>query len=105
MPTSRGRSGGLGSGLIIPTNLDFALTGVPLQEAGSAGGIVTTAQRIGQAFGVALLGELFFDSVGHGKSTNFVHGIQVALVGNLVGIVLTVVAVLLLPRRAQTPAH
>jgi EmrB/QacA subfamily drug resistance transporter len=91
---------GLGSGLIVPTNIDFALTDVPRHEAGAAGGIVTTAQRTGQAFGVALLGDLFFRSVGHRTPTDFTHAIQVALLGNLAGIVLTIAAILLIPRRS-----
>ena len=39
-----------------------------MQGAGSAGGVVQTGQRVGSAFGVAVVGAVFFDAVarGHG---------------------------------------
>jgi len=88
---------GVGSGLIIAPNIDFALIDIPPAAAGAAGGAISTAQRIGQAVGIAVFGDLLFRSVGHGAPTDYSHGIQVALIGNLAGIALTLIAILLLP--------
>ncbi len=55
---------GLGSGLVIAPNVDIALAGVPREEAGAAGGVLNTAQRLGNAFGVAVVGIALFGSVG-----------------------------------------
>jgi MFS family permease len=51
---------GLGSGLVISPNLTLSLSEVPVARAGSAGGVVQTAQRIGTAAGVAAVGSLCF---------------------------------------------
>ncbi len=51
---------GLGSGAVISPNLTLTLSDVPVQEAGTAGGIVQTGQRIGGAAGIAAIGALFF---------------------------------------------
>ena len=51
---------GLGSGLVITPNQTLTLSEVPVARAGSAGGVVQTAQRIGAAIGVAAVGSVFF---------------------------------------------
>jgi EmrB/QacA subfamily drug resistance transporter len=59
---------GLGSGAVISPNLTLTLSDVPVQQAGTAGGIVQTGQRIGGAAGIAAIGALFFSrlSATHG---------------------------------------
>ncbi len=59
---------GIGSGNVISPNQTLTLNEVPVQGAGSAGGVVQTGQRVGSAFGVAVVGAVFFDAVarGHG---------------------------------------
>lgn len=54
---------GVGSGLVIAPNVDIVLAGVPWQDAGSAGGVLNTAQRLGQALGVAVVGIALFGSL------------------------------------------
>lgn len=44
---------GLGNGLVIAPNQDFVLAAVPPGQAGTAGGALTTAQRLGAAIGIA----------------------------------------------------
>ncbi|MFJ8043486.1 MFS transporter [Kitasatospora sp. NPDC096147] len=51
---------GLGSGLVIAPNQVLALAEVPLARAGTAGGVLQTAQRLGTAVGVACVGAAFF---------------------------------------------
>jgi EmrB/QacA subfamily drug resistance transporter len=57
---------GVGSGLSIAPNTNLVLAGVPVRDAGTAGGVVNTAQRVGAALGVALAGIVLFGSLGGG---------------------------------------
>jgi hypothetical protein len=54
---------GIGSGLVIAPNQTLTLAEVPVAEAGSAGGVLQTGQRIGAAVGIAVVGTIFFGSV------------------------------------------
>lgn len=54
---------GLGSGLTITPNQALTLTEVPVDEAGSAAGMLQTAQRIGAAVGIAAVGAIFFSTL------------------------------------------
>ncbi len=51
---------GLGSGLVISPNVTLTLTEVDPRRAGSAGGMLQTAQRVGSAIGVAVVLAQFF---------------------------------------------
>ncbi|MQS15892.1 MFS transporter [Streptomyces kaniharaensis] len=51
---------GTGSGLVISPNQTLTLQQVPLARAGSAGGVLQTAQRVGSAVGIAIVGSVFF---------------------------------------------
>ncbi|WP_371477756.1 MFS transporter [Kitasatospora sp. NBC_00315] len=51
---------GIGSGLVISPNQALTLDGVPVARAGSAAGVLQTAQRIGSAAGIAAVGSVFF---------------------------------------------
>jgi EmrB/QacA subfamily drug resistance transporter len=51
---------GAGGGFVITPNVTLTLTEVPVDRAGSAGGVLQTGQRLGSAVGVALVGSLFF---------------------------------------------
>ena len=55
---------GAGLGLVMPTMMKMVLHMVPTAEAGSAAGTVTTAQQVGNAAGVAVVGTLFFSVLG-----------------------------------------
>lgn len=50
---------GLGSGLVISSNLTLTLAQVPVERAGSAGALLQTGQRIGSAAGIAITGSVF----------------------------------------------
>ncbi|MDP9870073.1 MULTISPECIES: MFS transporter [Streptosporangium] len=54
---------GLGSGLVISPNQTLTLSEVPVAEAGTAGGVLQTGQRIGTALGIAVVGSVFFAEV------------------------------------------
>lgn len=53
-------AGGLGLGLTAPSLVNVVLAGVPARDAGAAGGVLTTVGQVGNAFGVAVLGTVFF---------------------------------------------
>jgi EmrB/QacA subfamily drug resistance transporter len=51
---------GVGSGTVISPNITLTLAEVPVAQAGTAGGVLQTGQRIGTAAGIALVGTVFF---------------------------------------------
>jgi MFS family permease len=51
---------GASLGLLVPTLMRLVLHTVPTEEAGAAAGVVSTAQQVGNAGGVALIGTIFF---------------------------------------------
>jgi MFS family permease len=69
---------GLGGGLVISPNLTLTLSQVPVERAGSAGGLLQTGQRIGSAAGIAITGSIFYSQLAasHGDyASAFRHGI------------------------------
>ncbi|MGZ4329661.1 MAG: MFS transporter [Solirubrobacteraceae bacterium] len=54
---------GLGGGLVISPNLTLTLSQVPVERAGSAGGVLQTGQRIGSAIGIAVTGSVFYNQL------------------------------------------
>jgi hypothetical protein len=65
---------GFGFGLVVAPMVDAILTGVPVRDAGSGSGLLSTAQQAGMALGVALAGVLFFTLLasGSGRSADAV---------------------------------
>jgi EmrB/QacA subfamily drug resistance transporter len=62
--------GGFGSGMVIAPSTEIVLAGVPWQEAGSASGVLSAAQRLGQAAGIAIIGIVLFSVLGaHAKTS------------------------------------
>ncbi|HWK80909.1 MAG TPA: MFS transporter [Thermomicrobiales bacterium] len=51
---------GFGSGLVVAPNVTLVLAGVPREDAGSASGVLSATQRIGQAIGICLVGIVLF---------------------------------------------
>jgi EmrB/QacA subfamily drug resistance transporter len=99
---------GLGTGMTIAPNQDFVLATVPRREAGTAAGILSTAQRVGTAVGIAIIGTVLFGSLKvvpgpHAVATAFTHSAQLALLANLGFMVVALILVLALPR--EIPEH
>ena len=89
---------GFGIGLVLVPLSATVLAGADPSHAGAAAGVLATAQQIGGAVGVALVGVVFYRSLGAGA---FSHAMTVALV-LLAGLtVATAALVQLLPRRAR----
>lgn len=64
---------GAGLGLVVVPLTDLVLAAVPVDDAGSASGTLSTFQQLGAAFGIAIIGTLFFSSAtaGHGWAAGF----------------------------------
>jgi EmrB/QacA subfamily drug resistance transporter len=55
---------GVGNAFMLPTLVSTALHDVPSHRAGGAAGMITTAQQFASAIGVAVLGSVFFATLG-----------------------------------------
>jgi predicted MFS family arabinose efflux permease len=89
---------GFGIGLVLVPLSATVLAGVDPQHAGAAAGLLATAQQVGAAVGVALVGVVFYRSLGAGA---FGHAMTVALI-LLAGLTAATAALVqLLPRRAR----
>jgi EmrB/QacA subfamily drug resistance transporter len=56
---------GIGFGLVVAPTVDLILTDVPVRDAGSASGLLSTTQQVGMALGIALAGVVFFAQLDH----------------------------------------
>ncbi len=74
---------GVGNGAFIAPNTQFIIATVDRPEAGAASGVVATAQRVGSAIGIAVIGSVLFGSVnitGTGTlATGFTHAAAAAM--------------------------
>jgi hypothetical protein len=59
---------GVGLALLVVPLVNVVLAAVPVEVAGGASGLFSTAQQLGGALGVALLGTVFFGYLGSGHS-------------------------------------
>jgi EmrB/QacA subfamily drug resistance transporter len=64
---------GIGMGLLMAPFFDIVLASVEQHETGSAAGTMTAVQQLGGAFGVAILGTVFFGLLGGGIATAVDH--------------------------------
>lgn len=99
----------LGMGLAVPTLIHLAVREVPSSEAGTAAGMFSTAQQVGNGLGIAILGTIFFSALG-GRSGPIAYGQAFSLtMGVQLGLVLLSTAILLRSsmksraRRARSP--
>lgn len=83
---------GVGSGLVVTPNITLTLSEVPVRQGGTAGGVLQTSQRLGAAAGIAIVGSVFFATVGATEgdwSRAFRHGLLVTLGFVLVSLLVT----------------
>jgi EmrB/QacA subfamily drug resistance transporter len=100
---------GLGSGAAISPNVTLTLSEVPVEQAGTAGGVLQTFQRIGAAVGIATVGTIFFRHVGaSGGRPDWTGALVVALLvcaaGVALAFVVAVVDVVTTRRAERAPA-
>jgi EmrB/QacA subfamily drug resistance transporter len=71
---------GMGLSLLIIPLVNVVLAAVPREIAGGAGGIFSTAQQLGGALGVVLVGTVFFTQLeSHGFTESFKHSVPVVI--------------------------
>jgi EmrB/QacA subfamily drug resistance transporter len=88
---------GVGLSLMIIPLVNVVLAAVPQEVAGGAGGMFSTAQQLGGALGVAVVGSAFFSHLdGHTFTAAFKHGAPIVVALFLVAGALALV----LPRTA-----
>lgn len=66
---------GVGMGLLITPMMTIVLTNLDPETAGAASGTLNTAQQVGNAIGVALIGVIFFGALRHG----YAHAFELSL--------------------------
>jgi EmrB/QacA subfamily drug resistance transporter len=98
--------GGIGSGLVIAPNVSLVLEHVPWQDAGAASGILNTAQRVGQALGVAIAGAALASELarpGAGSAAaHYSHATQIASLYSLGLVVVALALVFVIPKRSAS---
>lgn len=87
---------GAGLGLVVVPLTDVILAAVPINDAGSASGTLSTFQQVGAALGIAIVGTVFFDSAASSRELASAFGVAAWIVVAL-GLLATL-ASLLLPR-------
>jgi hypothetical protein len=96
---------GLGSGAIVTPNQALTLMEVDPITGSTAGGVLQTSQRIGLAIGQAVVGSVFFASLGGG---DYGHALRMAIVAALIFVAVSAavgMGDLLLNRRRQALAE
>src|SRR5215472_11331594 len=93
---------GAGLSLLVIPLANVVLATVPRQAAGGASGLFSTAQQLGGALGVAVIGTIFFGQLGQRAFTSaFTHSLPVTA-----GLLLAAAALtLFLPRAAVAGEH
>jgi EmrB/QacA subfamily drug resistance transporter len=92
----------LGGGMVITPALNTVLSRVKPESAGAASGALSTAQQIGGALGVAIIGAVFFGTfhpAAVGRVAAAGHAFAVVSFGTMVFAVIATAAVYLLPKR------
>jgi EmrB/QacA subfamily drug resistance transporter len=97
---------GIGCGLFIAPNVDFIVATVNRGDAGTASGVIGTAQRVGSAIGIAAIGTVLFGTLHFTRGPDaaalaFGHGATLAM-GVSAGLSVAAFAlVFVLPRRTE----
>ncbi|WP_278382156.1 MFS transporter [Clostridium tyrobutyricum] len=93
---------GAGMGILVSSLTDFSLSQVPEQDAGSASGILSMMQQIGSSIGIAILGTIFFNSIGNSvEISRFAMGIRCSIWSAVGILILTIPFIFLLPKKAH----
>ncbi|MDJ1131279.1 hypothetical protein [Streptomyces iconiensis] len=95
-------------GLVVAPLLQFAPARVPVSDAGSASGVLTSVQQIGAGAGIAVMGVVFFALLrgrDHGSGPPFPYAMAMTSTVATAVTALAGAATCLLPRRpGQGPA-
>lgn len=89
---------GIAQGAIISPNQTLTMTEIPVEQSGSAGGLVQTSQRIGTSIGIAMITAIFFATLRH-TAWNTAMSVGLGAIGAIV--LLTLVVALVDQRRSE----
>nr|WP_291414801.1 MFS transporter [Actinophytocola sp.] len=95
---------GLGMGMIFVPLFDIIVGDLSDEEIGSASGVLTSVEQLGASLGIAVLGTVFFSTVGsplHAGIAEFVHAAKVVTVIAIGLTVVTFALGFLLPKKAK----
>jgi EmrB/QacA subfamily drug resistance transporter len=97
---------GIGMGMVLAPLISRALSGVDPNHAGSAAGMLSTMQQVGNSVGVALIGVIFYGLVDtHAvPGVTYAHAFAGSMIYSLVLAALVGVMAMLLPRPPAAPA-
>jgi EmrB/QacA subfamily drug resistance transporter len=71
---------GMGFGVIMPSVIKAVVGGVEPRYAGLASGVTISALQIGSAFGIAIIGGVFYSALGSGETSQaYPHAFSLAL--------------------------
>ncbi|PZE80625.1 MFS transporter [Curtobacterium sp. MCBD17_032] len=73
---------GIGSGLTISPNQTLTLSEVPVEQGGSAGGLIQVGARVGSAIGIAAVGSVFYSTLASSRG-DYAQGLPLGLVVSL----------------------
>lgn len=82
---------GIGSGLTISPNQTLTLSEVPVEQGGSAGGLIQVGARVGSAIGIAAVGSVFYSALASSKG-DYAQGLPLGLGVSLVFVAAALVA-------------
>lgn len=97
---------GIGQGLLLTPLLNQVLARIPADDTRAASGVLSTAQQVGGAFGVAVIGVVYFSMLGNvatGHPVPYVHALGVTVVVNLILAAAVTTLLFTLPRDSTAP--
>jgi MFS family permease len=91
---------GVGQGLLLTPLINAVLSRTGRENVGLASGVLSTAQQVGGALGVAVVGMIFFGALGRsgGGAGGYAHALAVAAIFNVAVAAVATVLVLALPK-------
>ncbi|WP_144113616.1 MFS transporter [Paraburkholderia sp. BCC1886] len=76
---------GIGFGISMPSIIKAVISGIDQRHAGLASGIVMSSLQVGGAVGVAMVGGVFFSTLGSGvELSSYAHAFNVSTMCNVV---------------------
>ncbi len=99
---------GFGMGMIFVPLFDIIVGDLTDEEVGSASGVLTSVEQLGASLGIAVLGTVFFSTVGsplHASAPEFAGAAKVVTVIAIGLTAVTFAIGFLLPKKVQRAAH
>lgn len=97
---------GLGNGIAVPALIGAVLAGVHARQAGAGAGVLTTSQQFASAAGIAVLGSIFFQTLGSRTDTAaYISAFQWEVAFSLLLVLVAAALSILLPRPLRNKAQ